>query len=79
METELIKEVEVEIGSATFLITADEETSPLTTLAAVCAANIEANQEYGTTDMTPVAPTEPIKINLKRVLEQNEELLREES
>ena len=27
--------------------------------------------------MTPVAPTEPIKINLKRVLEQNEELLRE--
>ena len=27
--------------------------------------------------MAPTAPTEPIKINLKRVLEQNEELYRE--
>ena len=35
----LIRDLEIEIGSATILITADEETSPLTTLAAVCAAN----------------------------------------
>ena len=37
------KDVEIEIGSTTILIKADEETAPLTALAAACVANASKN------------------------------------